>query len=90
MNVWLGILMPSALIGLACARLVKGLHGAIAAAAIPWLGLLVVLLYYEYFGPYQGGGASMWPIAQLVGGTIAAIVGLGGYFVGNLLLRAFR
>lgn len=46
------------------------------AGAIPWFGLLGVLLYWEYFIPYQGGGASMWPVAQLFAGTAAAIIGI--------------
>lgn len=33
------------------------------------------LLWFEYVQPPTKGGASMWPIAQLVGGTIAAFVG---------------
>lgn len=36
--------------------------------------MLAYLLVNEYVLPYRGGGASMWPIAQLFGGSIAAAV----------------
>jgi len=74
--VWCAILIPSAIVGLACGYLSKGKWGLIFAAVIPWLGLLAALLYSEYFRPYRGGGASMWPIAQLFGGSIAAATGI--------------
>jgi hypothetical protein len=38
--------------------------------------MLAWLLYNEYFVPDPGGGASMWPIAQLVAGSVAAAVGM--------------
>ncbi|EDY86337.1 hypothetical protein GP5015_1811 [gamma proteobacterium HTCC5015] len=46
---------------------------------MPWLALLAAILYAEYVLPYEGGGASMWPIAQLVGGTAAAFSGYQSY-----------
>jgi len=75
MALWLTIIGLSALVGFVCGHTLRGAWGGVAAAAIPWFGLLAWLLYNEYFVPYQGGGASMWPIAQLFAGTIAAIVG---------------
>jgi hypothetical protein len=33
---------------------------------VPVLVILSSLLYSEYFVPYAGGGASMWPIALIV------------------------
>lgn len=63
----------------------KGRLGIVLSGAIPWLGLLAGLLYQEYFVPYQGGGASMWPIAQLFGGTVAAVTGIGMYLLGKKL-----
>ena len=81
MTVWIAIVVLSALTGVICARQLSGWIGATAAAAIPWLGLLAVLLFMEYGMPYQGGGASMWPIAQLFGGTVAALVGVLSYAV---------
>jgi hypothetical protein len=44
------------------------------AGAVAWLLMLTWLLVNEYVLPYRGGGASMWPIAQLFGGTAAAAV----------------
>ena len=81
MSVWIAIVVLSALTGFACARQLSGFIGALAAGAIPWLGLLAVLLFMEYAMPYQGGDASMWPIAQLFGGTVAAVMGVLSYAV---------
>ena len=78
---WLVLIGFAVAVGAICAFKLRGKLGAIAAAAIPWLGLLVWLLYNEYFVPYRGGGASMWPIAQLFAGTIVAIVGWCTYMV---------
>ncbi len=55
--------------------LVNGRKAILLGAALPWLGVLAWLLYNEYFVPYQGGGASMWPIALIFAGSIAAAVG---------------
>jgi hypothetical protein len=79
MQVWLILLVPSALVGLLCALFINRNWAIILAAVIPWLSLLIYLLYTEYYIPYQGGGASMWPIAQLFAGTIAAITGVISY-----------
>ena len=53
------------------------------------LGCTVVpafVLFAEFVLPHQGGGASMWPIALILGGAYGAAasgfgVCLGGYFV---------
>ena len=66
----------SALIGLLTAIYIKRSWAVYFAGAVPWFALLAAILYTEYFMPYEGGGASMWPIAQLVGGTVAAVVGV--------------
>ncbi|MFH1074411.1 MAG: hypothetical protein V1752_04905 [Candidatus Firestonebacteria bacterium] len=79
--VWSGLLIPSAIIGFICGYFIKNSFGIVLAGAIPWFGLLAVLLYYEYFVPYQGGGSSMWPVAQFFGGTIAAAIGIGACFI---------
>ena len=68
----LGVL--SALVGCAAGLLIRHPIAIVVGAAAAWLGLLAWLLYNEYFVPYQGGGASMWPIAQLFAGTFAATV----------------
>ncbi len=74
--VWCAILIPSAIVGLLCGYLSRGKWGLVIAGAVPWFGLLAALLYTEYLLPYRGGGASMWPVAQLFGGTVAAATGL--------------
>jgi hypothetical protein len=72
---WGVVGLLSALVGGAAGRLIKHPIAIVVGAAAAWCGLLAWLLYNEYFVPYQGGGASMWPIAQLFAGTFAAIVG---------------
>ena len=77
--VWGTIIGLSCAIGLVCARWIHGRAGLFAAGGIPWLALLGAILATEYLSPYSGGGASMWPIAQLVGGTVAAACGITAY-----------
>jgi hypothetical protein len=72
---WPTLIVLSALAGAACGWLLTGRRAVAWGGAVPWLGMLAWLLYNEYFVPYQGGGASMWPIAQLVAGSVAAVVG---------------
>jgi hypothetical protein len=84
---WAGILVPSAIIGVVCGYFIKGRPGIILAGAVPWFGLLFFLLYHEYFVPYQGGGASMWPIAQLFAGTMAAGTGIGACLLCRIILK---
>lgn len=75
-NAWIQLLVPSAAAGALAGALIRPRKKAIlAGAAIPWFGVLAWLLYHEYFVPYAGGGASMWPVALIVGGTFAAITG---------------
>jgi hypothetical protein len=81
MSDWLAIIGLSALVGFACSRLLTGTIAWVVSALLPWLGMLAWLLYNEYFVPYQGGGASMWPIAQLFAGTVAAGAGLAAHAV---------
>lgn len=85
--IWASILIPSIIIGLICGYFLKNNVGVISAGAIPWFGLLIALLYNEYFVPYQGGGASMWPIAQLFAGSIAAATGIGAYFAIKCIIK---
>ena len=77
MNPWVPLLALSGVAGVLAAILFKGGKAILIGSAIPWFGLLAWLLYNEYFVPFQGGGASMWPVAQLFGGSIAAAVGAG-------------
>jgi hypothetical protein len=72
----LSIVVPSAIIGAFCGYFIRGGKCLIFAIIIPWFGLLAVLLFEEYCMPYEGGGASMWPVVQLFGGTTAAVTGL--------------
>lgn len=76
MSVWSALILLSALAGGFCGLILRGRRAIIFGGAVPWLGLLAWLLYNEFFVPYQGGGASMWPIAQLFAGSVAAVVGM--------------
>lgn len=76
MGTWLAIIGLSALTGLLSANFIRNWIAWVASAAIPFFALLTYLLFNEYVMPYRGGGASMWPIAQLFGGTVAIISGL--------------
>ncbi len=78
---WTALVVPSALWGVLCALRFRSKFTGIAAAAVPWFVLLLFILFSEYYLPYQGGGASMWPIAQLFGGTVAATVAYQAYKV---------
>ena len=76
MLTWLALLGLSGLSGLLTALLLEKPWAIYVAAAVPWFGLLLAILFTVYFTPYAGGGATMWPIAQLFGGTIAATTGV--------------
>ena len=77
MFLWFTLIFLSVVAGGICGWLVRGRRAVILGGAVPWFGLLACLLYSEYFVPYKykGGGASMWPIAQLFGGSVMAAVG---------------
>jgi hypothetical protein len=75
MLLWFAILGGSIAVGFLAAALLRGSRAAAwIAGAVAWLLMLACLLINEYVLPYRGGGASMWPIAQLFAGTIAAAV----------------
>ena len=74
-NPWIPMLIVPAVIGCAAGMFLRGRTAILVGATVSWCGLLAVLLWFEYVQPPQTGGASMWPIAQLVGGTVAASVG---------------
>jgi hypothetical protein len=76
MNPWPGILLLSAIVGAVGGLLLHERRAVRVGGAVPWTGVLVWLLYNEVFVPaVPGEGASMWPIALLIAGTIAALVG---------------
>ena len=75
-------MIPSALVGVLSGYFLRGrilyvVGSYVVAGAVPWFGLLTVFLYDIYWrhsGHAQA--ASMWPIAQILGGTLAAITGV--------------
>jgi hypothetical protein len=86
MAAWLTIIVLSALAGGVCAWRLNGRWGLFCSGAVPWCGVLAWLLYLEQ-QPYRGGGASIWPIAQLFAGTVAAVVGIAAYLAVHKLFR---
>jgi hypothetical protein len=47
----------------------------------------VFVLLQEFVMPYEGGGASMWPIALFTAGIAGAIFGAVGVGIGALIMR---
>ena len=82
MEPWAYIVIPSALTGAPSGYFLKGkilyvVASYVVAGAVPWFGVLAVILFdihWRHSGNAQA--ASMWPIAQIVGGTLAAITGV--------------
>ncbi len=84
MNPWIPLVLLSVVAGAGAGAAFKGRKAVFMGGAVPWCAFLGWLLYNEYVLPYQGGGASMWPVAQLFGGSAAALVGAGtAAFVGR-------
>jgi len=84
---WGAIIGGSIAVGVAVAILLKSKYAVPVAALAAWFLMLAYLLVNEYLLPYRGGGASMWPIAQLVGGTVAAGVAALSCAVARLMRR---
>ena len=84
---WLLIVLLSASVGVVAGWCLPIGRALLAGALLPWLGMLFFLLFNEYVLPYEGGGASMWPLAQLFAGTAAAVSGLLGAVLGGLRSR---
>ena len=51
------------------------------------LALPVIVLFDEFVLPYRGGGASMWPIALVMGGFYGVISGGLGVAVASFYLK---
>jgi hypothetical protein len=87
MAIWLILIGGAVLIGFLVAVVVKTWWAVYLAAAIPWFGLLGALLFTVYFVAADDPDASMWLIAQFVGGTVAALVGIVSFKLTKHLLR---
>ncbi|HSA24877.1 MAG TPA: hypothetical protein P5076_25675, partial [Myxococcota bacterium] len=61
-------------------RLKKDIPAFLAACGV----LPVWILFAEFALPYQGGGASFWPIAVVYGLVVGSLVGGLGVFLGRL------
>jgi hypothetical protein len=79
-------MLLSAVAGVACGLFVAGTRRGMAlAACIPACAILASLLWHEYVEPYEGGGASMWPIAFVILAVPAAACGCVGCGCGQVL-----
>ncbi len=87
MTVWAALLGGSALVGIFVALMIRKSWAIYVAGALPWTILLGAILYTEYVLPNDSNDASMWPIAQAVGGTIAAVVGVYAYTLARKVLE---
>jgi hypothetical protein len=76
MGIWFMVIVGAAVVGRACAKVSRRWLSLLASAAAPWLALLATLLFHDAFFADASGGAGMWQVAQLFGGTAAAVVGL--------------
>ena len=82
MKAWIILITASLIFGVICGIKIKNLFvGVLISGIVPITVFSAVIIYEEYFMPYQGGGASMWPIAILFGGTAAAFIGATGYMI---------
>lgn len=53
------------------------------SVAGPVAGFVLFVLFNEYVLPYRGGGASMWPIAVLLGAPVALFGAILGAVAGD-------
>ena len=60
-----------------------GLSWLIGALVMPF-----AILIQEFALPYQGGGASMWPIALAFGSLYGAIASLVGVVIAKVFFRS--
>lgn len=87
MYVWIVLIGGSTLIGFLSAMLIKKSWSIYVAGAVPWLILLTALIYTEYFSDWEKGGLGAWVLAQFLGGTIAAAIGVISCIITRTLLH---
>ena len=85
--IWSAVIIPSLAWGLFCALKIRSRFALFIAGAVPWFGLLIALLYTEYFSSSVRTDASMWLIAQLFAGTIMAGLGMVSFVLARNLLN---
>lgn len=69
------------------------LNRAVTAIFIASMVMPAFVIYAEFFRPYEGGGASFWPISFYVGGAagfISACIGVGAGFIVSKFLKNKR
>ncbi|MDB5910766.1 MAG: hypothetical protein JWP34_4880 [Massilia sp.] len=80
--------LVSTVFGIVCGLLLKQKRlGFALVVCVPVFAILSILLYNEYFVPYTGGCASMWPVALIFCATPAVICGSLGCALAQLLVK---
>lgn len=85
MEIWLAIVVFSAVFGALCSYYTKTLWGAVLSGLIPCIFVLGWVLYMELFGFSTGDVPSIWLFAFLVVGGSATAAGLLGFYVGKFV-----
>ncbi len=67
-------------------RYKKGMHW-VPAWLVSCTIVPLFVLFAEFVLPYQGGGASMWPIAIFFGGIYGSIAGGLGVAIGTVMRK---
>jgi hypothetical protein len=53
----------------------------VISTLVPFFGYISWSVHNEFFVPYQGGGASFWPLDIAFAGPVAACSGFAGAFL---------
>ena len=61
------------------------LDSILLSVSLPTLGFVGHVLFVVFVKPYEGGGASMWPVALLFVGISAGVGALIGSLMGGAL-----
>jgi hypothetical protein len=78
----------STVFGIVCGMFIaRKRFGFILVLCVPVFTILSILIYNEYFVPYAGGGASMWPIAMIFCAVPAVICACFGCALAQLLVK---
>jgi len=78
------VISLSILIGVV-SRMVKAPRWA--AHLLPPLLIFSLMSYANIFLPYKGGGASFWPIGEVVASGAALVSSIVGYFLAGYLVK---
>ena len=84
------IIMMPVFFGVLSGYFIRGKKTYFVAAAVPWFGLLAMLLFDEYVKPNRAPGASLWIVTQLFGGTLFAFIGVLTCIISKAVLGHYK